>query len=587
MPTLPPASPLALAIVSTGTSALTPGAGAWPFGKLWSFSEDEHDKLETVYGRITNYLRLVNPKRPLCIAVFGPPGSGKSRGVVEIVEQLKDRKDTDPKNPEPKPELTELNLTQFGSTQELAKAVAVAANGARRRGFVPFIFFDEFDAALNGSPLGWLAWFLAPMQDGAFIRDGVDAALAKAVYIFAGGTAAKMEEFGTRDPDGFRLAKGPDFVSRLHSFIDVLGPNDRTEPELRRSVALWFALEAARKQIGRPLALDEDFLPYLIRAGRYRHGQRSVEAVVAMMAERANSGDKLGHKALPADFLLAMHVDRGPFDPETIGGLIGLSSGDVLSGKAQADRHDLWVNLAGELWALGATIAYAGNWNPDGLTQALINVALPNRLRRDAGEEPGLEVHARTPPPTADSRVTSVLVAPPALPDQPEAVRQAALDFRMRWQSGVRCRARILLSGKIEKYSGRMPGIIEEAMIAIALRQPIYVLGGFGGAAAALGERLGLATATPAATELKLSPGMKLDALAHIFRPTSFEGLPLTTEEALSYIASNPIGSPGWTSNGLTVEENRTLFALNGAEQEDRRKAIELIRRGLLRRFDR
>jgi hypothetical protein len=132
-----------------------------------------------------------------------------------------------------------------------------------------------------------------------------------------------------------------------------------------------------------------------------------------------------------------------------------------------------------------------------------------------------------------------------------------------------------------------MPGIIEEAMIAIALRQPIYVLGGFGGAAAALGERLGLATATPAATELKLSPGMKLDALAHIFRPTRFEGLPLTTEEALSYIASNPIGSPGWTSNGLTVEENRTLFALNGAEQEDRRKAIELIRRGLLRRFDR
>jgi hypothetical protein len=57
------------------------------------------------------------------------------------------------------------------------------------------------------------------------------------------------------------------------------------------------------------------------------------------------------------------------------------------------------------------------------------------------------------------------------------------------------------MSRKIDSYSGRMPGILEEAMIALALRQPIYVLGGFGGAAQLAGELLGLATTATAMGE--------------------------------------------------------------------------------------
>ncbi len=31
---------------------------------------------------------------------------------------------------------------------------------------IPLVFWDEFDTSLDGRPLGWLRYFLAPMQDG-------------------------------------------------------------------------------------------------------------------------------------------------------------------------------------------------------------------------------------------------------------------------------------------------------------------------------------------------------------------------------------------------------------------------------------
>jgi hypothetical protein len=281
-----------------------------------------------------------------------------------------------------------------------------------------------------------------------------------------------------------------------------------------------------------------------------------------------------------------------------IGGLIGLSGGGFPTGKARDDRDDMWKKLTETIWRLGGTLAYGGNWDPDGLTQAIIDLSLPQRLRRRSADEPRVEVFATTKPSRPDPRATVVMVRAPSATDP---VQAAAHFFRMRWQSGVRCRARVLLSGKTEDYQGRMPGIIEEAVVAIALRQPIYVLGGFGGAAALLGELLGLANWVHSPVPLQPATALGLgavahllqpatapgfSAVAHLFRPTGFEELPLTTDDALSYLAGRAIGGPGWTDNGLTVEENRTLFALSGADADARKAAIELIERGLLRVFD-
>jgi hypothetical protein len=52
--------------------AFVPDKEAWQFGKLWCLTPDDRKQLEVVRDRVSSYLQ----KRPLCIAVFGPPGSG-------------------------------------------------------------------------------------------------------------------------------------------------------------------------------------------------------------------------------------------------------------------------------------------------------------------------------------------------------------------------------------------------------------------------------------------------------------------------------------------------------------------------------
>jgi hypothetical protein len=46
--------------------------------------------------------------------------------------------------------------------------------------------------------------------------------------------------------------------------------------------------------------------------------------------------------------------------------------------------------------------------------------------------------------------------------------------------------ARVLIGGKEHGYKGAMPGVLEEALLAIEADQPLYLAGGFGGATATI-----------------------------------------------------------------------------------------------------
>ena len=52
--------------------------------------------------------------------------------------------------------------------------------------------------------------------------------------------------------------------------------------------------------------------------------------------------------------------------------------------------------------------------------------------------------------------------------------------------------ARIVLGGRVEGYKGAMPGIAEETCLSLEARQPVFVLGGFGGCARDIAETVGL-----------------------------------------------------------------------------------------------
>jgi len=52
--------------------------------------------------------------------------------------------------------------------------------------------------------------------------------------------------------------------------------------------------------------------------------------------------------------------------------------------------------------------------------------------------------------------------------------------------------ARVLIGGQLSDFKGAMPGIIEEAVYAVEASQPLYVIAGFGGAAALVARALAI-----------------------------------------------------------------------------------------------
>ena len=81
----------------------------------------------------------------------------------------------------------------------------------------------------------------------------------------------------------------------------------------------------------------------------------------------------------------------------------------------------------------------------------------------------------------------------PALSDDPRRQLAVTLElFRMRAALTRMSQARVVFRGHADTYAGRFPGIVEEVALSLASGQPVYVCGGFGGAAEAVGEVLGL-----------------------------------------------------------------------------------------------
>jgi hypothetical protein len=196
-------------------------------------------------------------------------------------------------------------------------------------GKIPLVFWDEFDASLEGKPLGWLRYFLAPMQDGRFQEGQLVHPIGSAIFVFAGGTSAQMDTFGLDlDPADFRGAKGPDFVSRLKGYVDIQGPNrqearlpDGSEPDsyyvIRRAIILRSLLQRNAPQLfdeedgPEDLRIDPGVLRGFLRTREYKHGVRSMETIIAMSLLAGSTTYE--RSCLPAEAQLDLHVDGQDF----------------------------------------------------------------------------------------------------------------------------------------------------------------------------------------------------------------------------------------------------------------------------------
>lgn len=321
------------------------------FGRLFTVDRHEIEALRAIRGLMEEYCTIAEPGRPVSIAVFGPPGSGKSFGVAQVAGSLLPGRI----------QKLEFNLSQFESPDELIDALHQVRDAALT-GKIPLVFWDEFDTSLDGVPLGWLRYFLAPMQDGAFRQGQLVHPIGRAIFVFAGGTAANMRDFGADlTPAQLRSAKKPDFVSRLRGYLDVLGPNPQGDDpggdrfhELRRAILLDSLLRRKAPQlVGRKdgvpeLSIDPGVLTAFLKVPSYRHGARSMEAIIDM--SHLSGQPSFLRSSLPSEAQLDLHVDGRRF--LALVQRIDLS-GDTLERLARA-AHDVFrANLVAHGYRLG------------------------------------------------------------------------------------------------------------------------------------------------------------------------------------------------------------------------------------------
>jgi RyR domain len=293
------------------------------YGNYITVDRDEIQRINEVRQMIERYRNNAAQQEPLAIAVFGPPGSGKSFAIRELAKEVFEHK------------IRQFNLTQIREIEQLHEKFHQVRT-ASVLGEIPLVFWDEFDTG----KLTWLKYFLAPIQDGEFETSSGTYPFGKSIFIFAGGTSHSFEHFNRerrgQEEQEFRDVKGPDFVSRLSGYIDIKGPNpikrdsdeldssDRSmskrhskDPDprndvahlIRRAVLLRSLLERFQPNVIDERSKEPRISPGLIgaflRVKKYVHGARSLEAVVRMST--LNDGH-LGPSGLPAKPLLQLHV---------------------------------------------------------------------------------------------------------------------------------------------------------------------------------------------------------------------------------------------------------------------------------------
>jgi hypothetical protein len=256
------------------------------FNDLFAVERDEIERFSAIANLMRSYARS-KEKKPLSIAVFGPPGSGKSFAVTQLAHTV--IHDLEP---------IVINLSQLKSPEELMKALTdVPKKEMIKDGQCSLVFFDEFDSQLDGTKLGWLKYFLAPMQDGKCRYEGAEYPLERAIFVFAGGINPSFERFDPKaDPpshtpdvveshhekvSAFVEQKGPDFISRLRGHINILEVNTesgRTKHLIRRAIHLRsFFVREKRLDENRVARIDNAIAYALLTVDRYRHGARSME----------------------------------------------------------------------------------------------------------------------------------------------------------------------------------------------------------------------------------------------------------------------------------------------------------------------
>jgi len=148
-------------------------------------------------GRIRRELDLFKRearpvRRAVSFLVVAPPGSGKTHFVKRLAESCA-------------LSLVQFNITQLNDKDDILDCFDAIVTRQAQDDRPLLVFFDEINARINNQHI--YDSFLAPIEDGVYVRGGKTFRMPACAWLFAG------TENPEEHPD--KSTKGSDFVSRL------------------------------------------------------------------------------------------------------------------------------------------------------------------------------------------------------------------------------------------------------------------------------------------------------------------------------------------------------------------------------------
>ncbi len=287
-----------------------------------------------------------------------------------------------------------------------------------------------------------------------------------------------------------------------------------------------------------------------------------------------------------------------PMKPNWEKTVVGISISGVAGKLGELETNKLTLHVVERLFSNGGSVVFGHHWQEGGIMQAVYD-SMKRSLSSQGTIDEDFRILNMVPwqNGTTDVRgkelvkgLSYVKIESMPLPDlvpkddrnlvfshfaleHPNLMRalNAVALSGMRQKLTESCHARICIGGKMQKFLGAMPGILEEAALAIKQNQPLYLCGHWGGVTGAICDIL---CEKREIFSEEFSPDQditeQMEELAKSWQ------LPKPGLEGAFELVSNYSMEQLSKSNGLSKEDNKKLFELS-----DIRQIMSLVIKGL------
>lgn len=271
----------------------------------------------------------------------------------------------------------------------------------------------------------------------------------------------------------------------------------------------------------------------------------------------------------------ARSVIRNKLNKNKIGISISNSENIYELGFSDMHRDDAMIEIARYLLVQGFTLVYGGDLRAGGYTMILSELSFQYRAKEERDKIHVInyssypiykKITRKQENEFIRNRVQFERIKPPKpfkeiryfdpIGNENKYIWAESLT-KMRTEMNRACYARILIGGRLSKYSGRIPGIVEETLLSLEKNKPTYLIGAFGGASNAVIKSL-LKEKCEELTEQWQFKDSEYKEFVKYYNSRNISNI-ISYKKIKSFLNSYTLSRLS-KNNGLSITENKLLF---------------------------